>query len=40
MRKHNPAGNYTSRIEEIKEELKIKFFGEVLPAQYALKRGE
>jgi hypothetical protein len=28
MRKGNPAGSYTSRIEEIKEELKTKSLGE------------
>jgi hypothetical protein len=28
MRKRNPAGSYTSRIEEIKEELKTKSLGE------------
>jgi hypothetical protein len=28
MRKGNTVGNYTSRIEEIKEELKTKFLGE------------
>jgi hypothetical protein len=28
MRKRNPVGNYTSRIEEIKEELKTKTLGE------------
>jgi hypothetical protein len=28
MRKNSPAGNYTSRIEEIKEELKTKSLGE------------
>jgi hypothetical protein len=28
MRKGNPVGNYTSRIEEIKEELKTKSLGE------------
>jgi hypothetical protein len=28
MRKGNPAGTYSSRIEEIKEELKTKSLGE------------